>query len=85
MSLSQNRGLWGIMHSLAVQAGFHCLGRGFGGDAEMRVELLDRAGGAEAGHADEDAVGADEVIPALADAGFDGDLAPAPLPIVFLR
>ena len=43
------------------------------GDAEMRVELLDRAARAEAGHADEDAVGADEAVPALPDARLDGD------------
>ncbi len=38
----------------------------------MFVEAFGGGAGAEAGHADEDAVLADEPVPALADAGLDG-------------
>ena len=48
-----------------------------GGDAEVLVEVLVGRAGAEAGHADEGAVGADDGVPALPDGGLDADLAPA--------
>src|ERR1700741_3235739 len=48
----------------------------FGGDAEVLVELLVGTAGAEAGHADEGAVGADDGVPTLADAGFHRDIDP---------
>ena len=41
-----------------------------GGDAEVSGKLLVRPAGAEAGHADENAVRADDGVPARADAGF---------------
>ncbi|MNL68552.1 hypothetical protein D3C87_1932900 [compost metagenome] len=40
----------------------------------MLVEFLVGTGGTEGRHADEGTVAADEMIPTLADAGFDGDL-----------
>src|SRR5262245_46458843 len=39
----------------------------------MRIELLDRARCAEAAHADEDAVLADEAVPIAAHRGLDGN------------
>ena len=43
----------------------------------MLVEVLVGRAGAEAGHADEGAVGADDGVPALPDRGLDADLRPA--------
>ena len=40
----------------------------------MLVEVLGRSRGAEGLHADEGAIGADECVPALANARLDGDL-----------
>ena len=50
------------------------LGHRFGGNAEMLVKILIRRAGAEAGHADKGAGGADDRVPALANTGFDGDV-----------
>src|ERR1044071_6775154 len=47
--------------------------RGIGGDAEMLVEIGPRRRGAEPGHADEAAVGADVVLPPEGARGLDGD------------
>ena len=46
----------------------------------MLVEFLVGTGCAETVHANEDAVGADQPVPALPDAGFDRDLHPQWLP-----
>src|SRR5690348_15298075 len=43
------------------------------GDAEMRIEVVDLAAGAKAGHADEEPVRADELVPALAYRRLDRD------------
>src|SRR5690606_4823672 len=48
-------------------------GNGFRRDAEMAVQILVGAAGPEGIHADEDAIAADEAVPALADARLDGD------------
>src|SRR5271168_5054800 len=63
-----------LRHSGALQALCRSGNHGLGGDAEMRIEVLGRGAGAEAGHADEDAVRPDHRIPAQSDRGFDRDL-----------
>src|SRR5688572_27287874 len=57
----------------STQALLHRLDDGFGRQAEMAVEIFMRGAGAEAVHADEYAVEANETVPALADGGFDAD------------
>ena len=55
------------------------LDHGFGGDAEMAVELFGGGGGAKTGHADEIADGVEIAIPAQAQGGFNADRTqPAP-------
>src|SRR6476661_6485939 len=44
-----------------------------GGYAEMRIELFDGTGGAEARHADEDAILTNEAVPVAAHGRLDGD------------
>src|ERR1700753_1913131 len=62
------------MTLFSLQCFLRGLRRGFGGDAEMLVDVLVRRGGAERVHADEDAARSDVTVPAFAHAGFDGDL-----------
>src|SRR3546814_4657680 len=47
---------------------------GVGGDAEMAIEVGGGGRGAEAGHADDRAVGADIALPAEGRSRLDGDL-----------
>src|SRR5665213_3018282 len=61
-------------HSGALQALCRSLDHGRGGDAEMRIEVLGRGAGAEAMHADEDAIRADHRVPAEPDRGLDRNL-----------
>src|SRR5215216_437258 len=51
----------------------HRLGDSVGRDVEFAIEILIGRAGTETRHADENAVGADEGIPALAHGGFDAD------------
>lgn len=53
---------------------FGCGNNRFHGDAEVLEEILGRARGTEGLHADEGTLRTDEVIPAFAHAGFDGNL-----------
>src|SRR5665213_365416 len=61
-------------HSGALQALCRSLDHGRGSDAEMRIKILGRSAGAEAVHADEDAVRPDHRVPAEPDRGLDRDL-----------
>src|SRR5271167_3289587 len=63
-----------LRHSGALQALCRSRNHRLGGDAEMRVEVLGRGAGAEAGHADEDAIRPDHSVPAEPDRGLDRDL-----------
>ncbi len=56
-----------------VQQLFGRFRRRLGGYAEVLVEIGNLAAGAKTVHADEDAVEADEAVPAEANAGLDGD------------
>src|SRR3569833_1633504 len=51
-----------------------CVGNRLRCNPEMFVEFLVRRAGAEAVHADEDTVGADEHVPTHAHRGLDADL-----------
>src|ERR1700681_4793986 len=48
-------------------------GNAFGGDAEMRIEWLDRGGGAETAHPDERRGGPEPAVPAQAHGRLDPD------------
>ena len=50
------------------------VGDGFGGDAEVGVDIFIGRAGAEALHADEQSVRANDRVPAEADRSFDGEL-----------
>src|SRR5215472_14054288 len=50
------------------------IGHMFGSDAEVFVEILVGRAGAEAAHADKQPVAANDRVPALANAGLDGDV-----------
>src|SRR5262249_50714352 len=50
------------------------IGNAFGGDAEVLVEVLIGRTGAKAAHADKAPVAANDCVPPLANAGFDGDV-----------
>src|SRR3954465_2374455 len=53
-----------------------CFGDLLGRDAEVAVKILVRAAGAEARHADEQAVRADDRVPTLPHRGLDADIDP---------
>src|SRR3984893_6122709 len=61
-------------HSGLLQALCRSVNHRRGGDAEMRIKILGRGAGAEAGHADEDAIRPDHRVPAEPDRGFDRNL-----------
>src|SRR6185369_8728222 len=64
---------WPLVSSTAELAQRRC-GHLLGRDAEMAVKVLVGRAGAEAVHADEHAIRADDRVPALAHRGFDRDV-----------
>src|SRR5690606_3421669 len=57
--------------SICSKAGFNSRYNRIGRDAEMLVKVRRWCAGAETAHPNKDAVGADEAVPALSDAGFN--------------
>ena len=72
--LPDGRGsLFSDRDELFVEEFFGGFGDIFGGESEVLVDCFVGSGGAEAVESYEEAVGAKPFVPALADAGFDGD------------